>query len=115
MQRPFLIPILIPGSSGFIPLAATLVLTLIEPAQAQSRDPIKIGVIAEVQSIAGAATPGGAQIAANGLFITLAPPKDGDQEAEIRHPEAWAPRSLASARTAWTGRSCRTLKATGSG
>ncbi len=34
------------------------------PAFAQSNDPIKIGVIAEVQSIAGAATPGGAQIAA---------------------------------------------------
>ncbi|WP_298255391.1 ABC transporter substrate-binding protein [Bradyrhizobium sp.] len=32
---------------------------------AQSADPIKIGVIAEVQSIAGAATPGGAQIAAD--------------------------------------------------
>ena len=35
------------------------------PALAQSSDPIKIGVIAEVQSIAGAATPGGAQIAAD--------------------------------------------------
>ena len=35
------------------------------PAYAQSQDPIKIGVIAEVQSIAGAATPGGAQIAAD--------------------------------------------------
>src|ERR1700755_1764292 len=35
------------------------------PASAQSSDPIKIGVIAEVQSIAGAATPGGAQIAAD--------------------------------------------------
>jgi branched-chain amino acid transport system substrate-binding protein len=35
------------------------------PATAQSNDPIKIGVIAEVQSIAGAATPGGAQIAAD--------------------------------------------------
>src|ERR1700690_976316 len=35
------------------------------PASAQSREPIKIGVIAEVQSIAGAATPGGAQIAAD--------------------------------------------------
>jgi branched-chain amino acid transport system substrate-binding protein len=35
------------------------------PAFAQSGDPIKIGVIAEVQSIAGAATPGGAQIAAD--------------------------------------------------
>src|SRR6201991_2973045 len=35
------------------------------PATAQSNDPIKIGVIAEVQSIAGAATPGGAQTAAD--------------------------------------------------
>ena len=35
------------------------------PSSAQSTDPIKIGVIAEVQSIAGAATPGGAQIAAD--------------------------------------------------
>src|SRR6202000_3206412 len=35
------------------------------PAFAQSSEPIKIGVIAEVQSIAGAATPGGAQIAAD--------------------------------------------------
>ncbi len=36
-----------------------------QPAFAQSDGPIKIGVIAEVQSIAGAATPGGAQIAAD--------------------------------------------------
>src|SRR6201992_3361912 len=35
------------------------------PASAQSSNPIKIGVIAAVQSIAGAATPGGAQIAAD--------------------------------------------------
>ena len=35
------------------------------PASAQSREPTKIGVIAEIQSIAGAATPGGAQIAAD--------------------------------------------------
>jgi branched-chain amino acid transport system substrate-binding protein len=35
------------------------------PVLAQSNDPIRIGVIAEVQSIAGAATPGGAQIAAD--------------------------------------------------
>src|SRR6202042_13946 len=35
------------------------------PAFSQSSDPIKIGVIAEGQSIAGAATPGGAQIAAD--------------------------------------------------
>ena len=42
-----------------------LALCLAAPAYAQSNDPIKIGVIAEVQSIAGAATPGGAQIAAD--------------------------------------------------
>jgi branched-chain amino acid transport system substrate-binding protein len=60
VQRPF--PI---AGSGFIPVLAVLVLAFIEPVQAQSRDPIKIGVIAEVQSIAGAATPGGAQIAAD--------------------------------------------------
>jgi branched-chain amino acid transport system substrate-binding protein len=35
------------------------------PTLSQSNEPIKIGVIAEVQSIAGAATPGGAQIAAD--------------------------------------------------
>ncbi len=35
------------------------------PAAAQANDPIKIAVIAEAQSIAGAATPGGAQIAAD--------------------------------------------------
>jgi branched-chain amino acid transport system substrate-binding protein len=46
-------------------LASALALCLAAPAYAQSNDPIKIGVIAEVQSIAGAATPGGAQIAAD--------------------------------------------------
>src|SRR5579871_2092138 len=46
-------------------LASALALCLAAPAYAQSKDPIKIGVIAEVQSIAGAATPGGAQIAAD--------------------------------------------------
>src|SRR3569833_4199376 len=46
-------------------LAATAVISLTSPAAAQSGDPIRIGVIAEVQSIAGAATPGGAQIAAD--------------------------------------------------
>jgi len=50
-------------SSSF--LASALALCLAAPAYAQSNDPIKIGVIAEVQSIAGAATPGGAQIAAD--------------------------------------------------
>jgi branched-chain amino acid transport system substrate-binding protein len=47
-------------------LAATAVaLCLAAPAYAQSGDPIKIGVIAEVQSIAGADTGHGAQIAAD--------------------------------------------------
>jgi branched-chain amino acid transport system substrate-binding protein len=46
-------------------LASALALCLAAPAYAQSNAPIKIGVIAEVQSIAGAATPGGAQIAAD--------------------------------------------------
>jgi branched-chain amino acid transport system substrate-binding protein len=44
---------------------AALTATSAVPAFAQSNDPIKIGVIAEIQSIAGAATPGGAQIAAD--------------------------------------------------
>ena len=46
-------------------LATVAVIGLAAPAHAQSGEPIKIGVIAEVQSIAGAATPGGAQIAAD--------------------------------------------------
>jgi branched-chain amino acid transport system substrate-binding protein len=44
---------------------ALVALGIASSASAQSGDPIKIGVIAEVQSIAGAATPGGAQIAAD--------------------------------------------------
>jgi hypothetical protein len=48
--------------SGIGLVAAALLAT---SAHAESTDPIKIGVIAEVQSIAGAATPGGAQIAAD--------------------------------------------------
>jgi branched-chain amino acid transport system substrate-binding protein len=54
-----------PNSSSSFLLASALALCLAAPAYAQSNDPIKIGVIAEVQSIAGAATPGGAQIAAD--------------------------------------------------
>ena len=46
-------------------LATVAAIGLAAPAHAQSGEPIKIGVIAEVQSIAGAATPGGAQIAAD--------------------------------------------------
>src|ERR1700709_1279773 len=52
-------------SSGISALGASaLAIGLATSAHAQS-GPIKIGVIAEVQSIAGAATPGGAQIAAD--------------------------------------------------
>ena len=46
------------GASSLLPLATAIALCLAAPAYAQSKDPIKIGVIAEVQSIAGAATPG---------------------------------------------------------
>src|SRR5215468_7106215 len=51
--------------SSTLLLASALALCLAPPAFAQSGESIKIGVIAEVQSIAGAATPGGAQIAAD--------------------------------------------------
>jgi branched-chain amino acid transport system substrate-binding protein len=51
--------------SGATALFAGAAIFLGAAAHAQSSDPIKIGVIAEVQSIAGAATPGGAQIAAD--------------------------------------------------
>jgi len=53
------------GCAGVGMLATAIALALAAPAYAQSGDPIKIGVIAEVQSVAGAATPGGAQIAAD--------------------------------------------------
>jgi branched-chain amino acid transport system substrate-binding protein len=46
-------------------MAAAVVAGLSGPALAQNSDPIRIGVIAEIQSIAGASTPGGAQIAAD--------------------------------------------------
>ena len=55
----------LPRSSRVGLLATAAAIGLATPAHAQSGDPIKIGVIAEVQSIAGAATPGGAQIAAD--------------------------------------------------
>ncbi|HZR88247.1 MAG TPA: ABC transporter substrate-binding protein [Bradyrhizobium sp.] len=50
------------SAGGLAAIAAALLATAVH---AESTDPIKIGVIAEVQSIAGAATPGGAQIAAD--------------------------------------------------
>jgi branched-chain amino acid transport system substrate-binding protein len=46
-------------------LASLMGAALTIPASAQSNEPIKIGVIAEIQAIAGASTPGGAQIAAD--------------------------------------------------
>jgi len=45
-------------------VAGSLLVASSTTARAQANGPIKIGVIAEVQSIAGAATPGGAEIAA---------------------------------------------------
>jgi len=56
---------LLPLLRGAALAATAAAICLAAPAYAQSGDPIKIGVIAEVQSIAGAATPGGAQIAAD--------------------------------------------------
>jgi branched-chain amino acid transport system substrate-binding protein len=53
-----------PGGTTTL-LAGTIAIFAAAAAQAQSAEAIKIGVIAEVQSIAGAATPGGAQIAAD--------------------------------------------------
>jgi len=53
------------GSLAARGLAVVTGALLASVAHAESTDPIKIGVIAEVQSIAGAATPGGAQIAAD--------------------------------------------------
>jgi len=63
-------------------LATAAAICLAAPASAQSGDPIKIGVIAEVQSIAGAATPGGAQIAAD--EINAKGGRDGAQNRD-RH------------------------------
>ncbi len=53
------------GSGRLGLLATAAAICLAAPAHGQSGEPIKIGVIAEVQSIAGAATPGGAEIAAD--------------------------------------------------
>ncbi|MDB5610981.1 MAG: Branchedchain amino acid transporter amino acidbinding protein [Bradyrhizobium sp.] len=46
-------------------VASAVLAGLSSPALSQSNEPIRIGVIAEIQSIAGASTPGGAQIAAD--------------------------------------------------
>ena len=45
--------------------AAVIALALATPAYAQSKDPIKIGVIAEAQSVAGSSIPQAAQLAAD--------------------------------------------------
>ena len=45
--------------------AAAIALALATPACAQSKDPIKIGVIAEAQSVAGSSIPQAAQLAAD--------------------------------------------------
>src|ERR1700753_3073627 len=55
----------LPPALSLAALGTAAAICFAAPAAAQSGDPIKIGVIAEVQSIAGAATPGGAQIAAD--------------------------------------------------
>ncbi len=46
-------------------IAGTILAGLSGPARCETSEPIRIGVIAEIQSIAGASTPGGAQIAAD--------------------------------------------------
>src|ERR1700732_44854 len=45
--------------------AAALALALAAPAYAQSKDPIKIGVIAEAQAVSGSSIPQAAQLAAD--------------------------------------------------
>jgi branched-chain amino acid transport system substrate-binding protein len=50
---------------AFLAGSALLALSLGEAAQAQSKDPIRIGVIAEAQSVAGSSIPLGAQLAAD--------------------------------------------------
>jgi branched-chain amino acid transport system substrate-binding protein len=46
-------------------IAGAVLAGLSSPALSEPNEPIRIGVIAEIQSIAGASTPGGAQIAAD--------------------------------------------------
>src|SRR6516162_137211 len=45
--------------------STVLALTIGQAAQAQSKDPIRIGVIAEAQSVAGSSIPDAAQLAAD--------------------------------------------------
>ncbi len=51
--------------AAFTAGTAALALTLAAPAHAQSKDPIKIGVIAEAQAVAGSSIPQAAQLAAD--------------------------------------------------
>jgi branched-chain amino acid transport system substrate-binding protein len=53
------------GASMFMVGAAFATLALTAPVSAQSTDPIKIGVIAEAQSVAGSSIPQAAQLAAD--------------------------------------------------
>jgi branched-chain amino acid transport system substrate-binding protein len=46
-------------------IASAILAGMSGPARCETNEPIRIGVIAEIQSIAGASTPGGAQIAAD--------------------------------------------------
>jgi branched-chain amino acid transport system substrate-binding protein len=60
------LPLAIPAvTAAVMGGAALLALTIGPPAQAQSKDPIRIGVIAEAQAVAGSSIPMGAQLAAD--------------------------------------------------
>ena len=72
MHRPAKLGIKSGITSGIMPLlttltggAAALALALIAPASAQTKPPIRIGVIAEAQSVAGSSIPQAAQLAAD--------------------------------------------------
>ena len=58
-------PVLSALALSALALSATVALTLATPASAQSTDPIKIGVIAEAQAVAGSSIPQAAQLAAD--------------------------------------------------
>jgi len=52
-------------SAALIAVCASTTLTVFASAYAQSTDPIKIGVIAEAQAVAGSSIPQAAQLAAD--------------------------------------------------
>ncbi|MDE1972928.1 MAG: ABC transporter substrate-binding protein, partial [Hyphomicrobiales bacterium] len=54
-------------SAAFGASAAVLAIILASPVQAQTKAPIKIGVIAEAQAVAGSSIPQAAQLAAEEL------------------------------------------------